>query len=157
MLKQRLLIFLGLLQLNAALLEKANITIDEHSPEAIVLGYDTEVSYEKLSTAALLMQKQPQIRYYATHMDNVCPAEKGNIPDIGSFIALFEKTTQRIPDKIFGKPNPEMIEGILRKHQVCPGEAIFFGDRVYTDYEMAKKNRSTICRCFDRRCFAGRL
>lgn len=108
------------------------------APEAVVLGYDTEVSYKKLLEATLLLQRNPVIPYYATHTDNVCPTENGNIPDIGSLIALIEKTTHRYPDKTFGKPNLAMVMPLYKKHKVFPPESIFFGDRIYTDYEMAR-------------------
>ena len=56
--------------------------------EAVVLAYDTELTYEKLTHAALLLQK-PEVAYLATHPDLVCPSPKGPLPDAGSFMSLF--------------------------------------------------------------------
>lgn len=45
---------------------------DAKKCEAVVLCYDTEMTYEKLKTAALLLHHS-RIRYVATHLDRVCP------------------------------------------------------------------------------------
>lgn len=104
-------------------------------PAYIVLGYDTELTYEKLKTAALHMQKG--IPLLATHPDLVCPTPDGPIPDVGAMLALFETATGIKPYKIFGKPNPDMVQHILEKHGASPEEAVMIGDRIYTDMELA--------------------
>ncbi|UOD35905.1 HAD-IIA family hydrolase [Deferribacteraceae bacterium V6Fe1] len=109
-------------------------TENEKECEAVVLGFDTELTYEKLKSAALLL-KNKNIKYLATHSDNVCPTDKGDIPDVGSFIALFEKTVSRTPEIIFGKPNKILLEPILKLYK--ESELAVFGDRVYTDKVLA--------------------
>jgi len=104
-------------------------------PEYVILGFDTELTYEKLKTAALHMQNG--IPLLATHPDLVCPTPSGPIPDVGAMLALFEKSTGKKPQKIFGKPNPEMVQHILTKHQATPLEVVMIGDRIYTDMELA--------------------
>lgn len=110
---------------------------NETSPQAVVLGYDTELTYEKLATAALLI-RQPTLPYYATHIDVVCPTPKGPIPDIGAMISLIESATGRRPNKVFGKPNPEMVGSVFERLEQERSKSIFFGDRVYTDRAMAE-------------------
>jgi HAD superfamily hydrolase (TIGR01450 family) len=107
------------------------------SPRFIVLGFDTELTYEKLKTAALFMQDGVEL--LATHPDLVCPTPEGFIPDTGSMLALLEKATGKKPLKIFGKPNPEMIAHILKKHGASPGHVLMIGDRIYTDMELARR------------------
>jgi len=107
-----------------------------NDPEAVILGYDTELTYQKLREAALLLQREG-MPYYATHMDLVCPTENGPIPDAGSMIALLDKATGRTPERIFGKPDPAMVGYLFERYGVCPDEAIFVGDRTYTDHAMA--------------------
>jgi ribonucleotide monophosphatase NagD (HAD superfamily) len=41
------------------------------------------------------------------------------------------------PERVFGKPNPEMLLPSLRKHGVAPKDAVVIGDRLYTDIAMA--------------------
>ncbi|UCE40313.1 MAG: HAD-IIA family hydrolase [Candidatus Aminicenantes bacterium] len=107
------------------------------SPSYIVLGFDTELTYEKLKAAALFLQRGVEL--IATHPDLVCPTPEGFIPDTGSMLALFEKATGKNPLKIFGKPNPEMIAHILKKHNITPQQAVMIGDRLYTDMELARR------------------
>jgi len=116
---------------------QVGLEVDSPTPEYIVLGFDTELTYEKLKKATLFIQKG--IRLIATHPDLVCPSPEGFIPDTGSMLALFEKATQKKPVKIFGKPNPEMVAHIIKKHDVHSQEVVMIGDRIYTDMELARK------------------
>jgi HAD superfamily hydrolase (TIGR01450 family) len=115
--------------------QKANIHVASDDPVYVVLGYDTELTYEKLRRAALFLQKE--VPLIATHPDLVCPTPQGPIPDVGAMLALFETSTKVTPEKIFGKPNPEMIAHVFKKHNVNPEDAVMIGDRVYTDMELA--------------------
>jgi ribonucleotide monophosphatase NagD (HAD superfamily) len=54
-------------------------------------------------------------------------------------LALLEKATNKKPLKIFGKPNPEMVAHILKKHNATPKQAVMIGDRLYTDMELARR------------------
>jgi len=111
------------------------ITNDPKLCEAVVLAYDTEINYEKMKRASLLLNNT-NIDYIATHEDNVCPTEYGPIPDIGSFISLFETSTNRTPDIILGKPNQVLLESILTKYK--KDEIVIVGDRLYTDKVLAE-------------------
>jgi len=110
------------------------ITDDESKCEIVILAYDTELTYEKLKNAALLLQNE-NIKYVATHSDVVCPTEKGYIPDIGSMTTLLEKATTRTPEIIFGKPNPVLLKSILTKYS--KDDILIVGDRLYTDKAFA--------------------
>ncbi len=107
------------------------------SPGYVVLGFDTELTYEKLKNAALFLSKGVEL--IATHPDLVCPTPEGFIPDTGSMLALLEKATGKKPFKIFGKPNPEMVAHILHRHDAKPRQAVMIGDRIYTDMELARR------------------
>jgi HAD superfamily hydrolase (TIGR01450 family) len=106
-------------------------------PMYVVLGYDTELTYEKLRTSALLLQEK--VPLIATHPDLVCPTPQGPVPDVGAMLALYEKATGIKPVKIFGKPNPEMITHVLKRHNVGPEDVVMIGDRIYTDMELARR------------------
>jgi HAD superfamily hydrolase (TIGR01450 family) len=115
----------------------ADIQATSPNPEYVVLGYDTELTYEKLRTSALFLQDN--IPLIATHPDLVCPTPQGPVPDVGAMLALYEKATDIKPEKIFGKPNPEMITHVLERHHVGPEDAVMIGDRIYTDMELARR------------------
>jgi HAD superfamily hydrolase (TIGR01450 family) len=110
------------------------LTTDCHDCQAVVVAYDTELTYDKISTASLALQSN-DVEYIATHCDKVCPTEKGPIPDVGSIISLLETATGRVPDVVFGKPNPSLLNGVKRKH--LGKEIVIVGDRLYTDKALA--------------------
>lgn len=103
--------------------------------EAVVLGYDTELTYEKLAESCLLLQR-PKVRFWATHPDAVCPSPRGPLPDTGSFLALYEKATGRVPEIVFGKPNTILLSSLLARYR--PEEMVMVGDRLYTDKVLAE-------------------
>ena len=115
----------------------AGFQIESPNPSFVILGFDTELTYEKLKTATLFIQTGVEL--IATHPDLVCPTPEGFIPDTGAMLALFEKATNKKPHKIFGKPNPEMITHILKKHNISPENVVMIGDRIYTDMELARR------------------
>ena len=122
--------------MRTVLAERYGVAHSADAPQAVILGFDTELTYQKLREAALLLQADG-MPYYATHMDLVCPTEDGPIPDAGAMIALFEKATGRVPERIFGKPDPDMVGFLFERYGVTPDQAIFVGDRAYTDHAMA--------------------
>ncbi|GHV50407.1 haloacid dehalogenase [Deltaproteobacteria bacterium] len=103
--------------------------------EVVVVGYDTELTYQKLAESCLLLQ-QKHVRFWATHPDNVCPSPKGPLPDTGSFLALYEKAVGRTPEIVFGKPSTMIVAPLLARYK--PEEMVMVGDRLYTDKVMAE-------------------
>ena len=102
--------------------------------QAVVVGYDTELTYQKLADSCLLLQR-PEVRFWATHPDAVCPSPEGPLPDTGSFLALYEKATGRVPELNFGKPNPLVLSPLIARYK--PEEMVMVGDRLYTDMVLA--------------------
>jgi len=117
--------------------KQAGIRTDSDDPEYVVLGYDTELTYEKLKSASLFLTHGK--KFIAAHCDIVCPSPEGPLPDVGAMLALLEKATGRKPERIFGKPNPEMIKHILAKHKASTDQIVLVGDRIYTDMELARR------------------
>ena len=66
------------------------------------------------------------------------------MPDIGSFIALIESSTGRLPDLIVGKPHTEMVQAILNWTGLKIDEIAMVGDRMYTDIALGKSGITTI-------------
>jgi len=86
----------------------------------------------------LLLQKEEKIPFYATHPDSTCPMEYGKIPDVGSFLKMFEEATGKTADIIFGKPNGLILELCLTKRDLRFSEVLVIGDRLETDFKMAE-------------------
>jgi HAD superfamily hydrolase (TIGR01450 family) len=109
--------------------------IDSDKPEYVVLGYDTELTYQKLCTACRYLNEG--VDMIATHCDNFCPTEHGPVPDIGSMIEMLKVTTGKSPVKVFGKPNAEMVEPLISAYSIDPKRTMIVGDRLHTDIRMA--------------------
>jgi HAD superfamily hydrolase (TIGR01450 family) len=115
----------------ADLIEEAGLvavqTADEH-PDAVVQGYDPEMTWPRLDEAALAIQAGA--RWYATNDDASRPTERGLVPGAGGMIAVVAGTVGGEPT-IFGKPfRPMLVEAIRRTGASRP---IFVGDRIDTD------------------------
>lgn len=99
--------------------------------DAVVIGFDTELNYEKLRCASFHLENG--VDYIATNPDFRCPIEDGRyIPDCGTLIYMFLKTTERSPF-VIGKPRPFMIEAVLKERGLKKEDAVMIGDRIYTD------------------------
>lgn len=103
--------------------------------QAVLLGYDTELTYQKLAESCLLLQR-PDVRYLSTHPDLVCPSAKGPLPDTGSFVKLYEAATGRLPELVFGKPNTVVLSPLLKRFR--QDEMVMVGDRLTTDKLLAE-------------------
>ncbi len=103
--------------------------------QAVVVAYDTELTYEKLAKSCLLLQR-PEVRFFSTHPDLVCPSAKGPLPDTGSFIKLYEAATGRLPEIVFGKPNTAILGPLLKRFE--RSEMVMIGDRLTTDKILAE-------------------
>ena len=120
----------------------SGIELTEEDADVLVLGFDTGLTYEKLSKFCnLVRQGKP---YIATHPDLNCPTENGFIPDTGSFIALIEASTGRRPDVIIGKPFSHIINAITSKTGFPVAQIAMIGDRLYTDIALGNCGITTI-------------
>lgn len=105
-------------------------------PDALVVAFDTTLTYEKLCRASYLAAQG--IPYIATNPDRVCPTDRKTIlVDCGSLCRAIEHATGREPDLVIGKPNPDMLSGIRFRHGLEAEEIAMCGDRIYTDVAMA--------------------
>mgnify|MGYP003321599172 FL=1 len=120
------------------MLENEGIRTRSQSPQYVVLGYDTEINYEKLSTASIHLHSG--VPMVASHPDIVCPSPDGGLPDTGAYMDLFEATTGVRPIHICGKPNPGMILHKIEELGLRPDNCAMVGDRLYTDIEMAERS-----------------
>ena len=119
------------------MIEDAGVSTNSVNPQYVVLGYDTEITYEKLSTASIHLHKG--VPMVASHPDVVCPSPDGGLPDTGAYMDLFEATTGVRPEHVCGKPNAGMILHKVEELGLRPDQCAMVGDRLYTDMEMAER------------------
>ncbi|NLO82489.1 MAG: HAD-IIA family hydrolase [Clostridiales bacterium] len=119
---------------------KNGIPIVEDKPDVVVVGFDTTLTYDKLSRAcAFIRQGLP---FIATHLDLNCPTEDGFIPDCGAICAFITASTGVRP-KYLGKPFIETLEYLLKYLGCSREEMVFIGDRLYTDIAIGVKHGVT--------------
>lgn len=104
-------------------------------PDVLVVAFDTTLVYSRLCRAAWWAAQG--IPYVATNPDWVCPTDRRTIlVDCGSLQKCIEAATGRRPDKVLGKPDPTMLDGIRDRYGLAPDEIAMVGDRIYTDIAM---------------------
>ncbi len=105
-------------------------------PDVIVAAFDKTLTYSRLCRAAWWISQG--VPYIATNPDRVCPTDQNVIlVDCGSICACLTHATGRQPDITLGKPDPNMLSGIVNRYGLQPDEIAMVGDRIYTDIEMA--------------------
>ncbi|HEY0944123.1 MAG TPA: HAD-IIA family hydrolase [Opitutaceae bacterium] len=108
------------------------------APDAVVVGFDLTLLYERVCRAAWWIQKGKL--FVATNPDRVCPTDQPTVlVDCGAICALLEMATGHAPDVVLGKPDPAMLGGILHRHRLQPRQIAMVGDRIYTDVLMAHR------------------
>jgi len=100
------------------------------SAKAVVMGIDPEISFEKMSEAALLVQNG--VPFYATNPDKTFPTPRGQIPGAGAWIAVI--TTATGVEPIYaGKPAPYLFELACTRLGTAKDHTLVVGDRLETD------------------------
>lgn len=110
----------------------------------VLLGFDTELNYEKLIGGCYYISRGYQ--YIATNCDLRCPVKDNKyIPDCGAIAHMIADATERMP--IFlGKPEKVMVEAVANKYGVPIEQIATVGDRLYTDIQVGiNAGCTTIC------------
>lgn len=120
---------LGETGLREALLENG-FHHQDHNVLAFVGGLDTQITYEKLKNATLLLAQNTA--FYYTNSDTNFPAPEGNIPGAGSILRALEAGSGR-QAIVAGKPKPTMFEYAMQAINAAPESTLVIGDRLDTD------------------------
>ena len=107
---------------------------------AVILAYDTELPYEKLSRSALMLQK-PEVLFLATHPDLVSPIPGRSPAGCGQHDRALQYRNRPAPSAhIFGKPDPAVLAPLLARYD--KKDMIMVGDRLSTDKKLCRKRRN---------------
>ena len=105
--------------------------------EAVVAGICLSLSYALIDRA--LQHLLEGARFVATNTDATYPLEGGRLaPGAGATVGAIRACAGREPE-VVGKPEPYLIEMILRETGVAPSEALVIGDRLETDIEAGRR------------------
>ena len=108
------------------------VTTDISEVECIVMGFDTELTFQKLHDVSFLLLTRPELPYIATNPDYVCPTEFGSVPDCGSVCDMIFNATGKRP-LVIGKPEPLMPQLAMEHTGIPAAQTAVIGDRIYTD------------------------
>jgi 4-nitrophenyl phosphatase len=126
------LFFLGQRGLEEALFGDGYFVVDETSPEYVVVGLDTQLTYDKLRRACLLIRAGAT--FIGTNPDRTFPAPEGITPGCGSILAALEAATDVHPI-VIGKPERWLMAEGMRRLGADPSASAILGDRLDTDIE----------------------
>jgi len=117
--------------------EAAGFEMTWDAPQAVVVGFDTTLTYDRLCRAAYWINAG--LPYLATHPDLVCPTDEPTVlVDCGALTACLSAATGREP-VVLGKPDPAMLRTLCRTRELALEEVAMVGDRIYTDVAMAQR------------------
>ncbi len=111
-------------------LHERGFVVDDAQAEYVVVGWDRELTWDKLATAALLIHDGAD--FIATNPDATLPTERGPVPGNGALLAALEASTGLKP-VVTGKPEPQMYREALRRMDAAPETTAMLGDRLETD------------------------
>jgi len=110
---------------------RAGHVVVEDDPEVVVVTFDKSLTYEKLKKATQFISKGAL--FVVSNPDLNCPSDEGPLPDAGAIASLVRKASGMYPNIVFGKPEPKLIEMVVKHNNVSKEETCMVGDRLYTD------------------------
>lgn len=114
----------------AVMLRARGYLIDPDNAQVVVVGLDTQMTYEKLTIAGRRILAGAA--FIGTNADATFPVPGGLTPGAGSLIAAVQTMTGHKP-LIMGKPQPTMFEIALERLGAPPERTLMIGDRLDTD------------------------
>lgn len=107
------------------------ITPDENTKaDFVVMGYDSQLTYEKLTYATLAIESGAQ--FIVTNRDSNLPSERGMLPGAGAAVAAVVVATGVEPT-VVAKPNTPIMDGALAKIGLNKEDVVMVGDNYDTD------------------------
>jgi 4-nitrophenyl phosphatase len=104
-------------------------------PDAVVVGLDPEVTYQRLAVAADAIRAGA--RFVVTNRDPVYPMERRLMPGAGAMVAAVETASGVTPVSI-GKPEPLLLLEAAHVVGADPRDAVMIGDGIGTDLAAAR-------------------
>ncbi|MDR2657978.1 MAG: HAD-IIA family hydrolase [Oscillospiraceae bacterium] len=111
-------------------LYEAGFTMNDVSPDYVVVGETRAYSFEKIEHAIGLVLGGAKL--IATNPDLTGPSERGIIPACRALVAPIELASGRAAYYV-GKPNPLMMRHAIKRLGVPVDQTVIIGDRMDTD------------------------
>jgi HAD superfamily hydrolase (TIGR01450 family) len=112
------------------------VSDDSANVDIVVVALDKSFTYEKLKRAHLAIQNGALL--WATNLDPTFPVPGGFHPGAGSLVAAVATAAGHPPDRVFGKPSPDMALLALETLRLPASSCLVVGDRMETDILFAR-------------------
>lgn len=116
----------------AVLARDVELVDGKDAVDAVVLGWDPKIDFEKLTIAMRAIRSGA--KYIATNTDPTYPNPDGLLPGTGT-IAAAVATASGVDPIVAGKPNPPIVS-LIKSH--VSEEDVMVGDRLSTDGNFAR-------------------
>jgi 4-nitrophenyl phosphatase len=123
-------------------LASEGFTITDSDVQAVVVGVDRSVSYQRISTAASLIRSGAE--FIGTNPDRTFPTPTGLTPGAGSIIAAVAAAAECEP-LMMGKPNSFLLNLALERMNATVENTLMVGDRLDTDILAAQQMNCRNC------------
>ena len=104
-------------------------------PDAVVAGVDFDLSFERLSAAAMALREGAF--FAVTNRDPIFPMPDGLKAGAGSMVAALVTASGREPDIVIGKPGPGLMREAAEVAGMPVEDAVVIGDGLLTDIAAA--------------------
>ncbi|MGN0485580.1 MAG: HAD-IIA family hydrolase [Lachnospiraceae bacterium] len=115
-----------------------NGVFDSKEAQVVVIGYDAEFDYAKLTDA--LQAALHADTLIACNKEKHFPGEHAKrMPGCGAMVGALEGSLGRTVDDVVGKPNPLLLDIICKQQNLNKDEILMVGDTYESDIQMAKE------------------
>jgi len=105
------------------------------SPDAVAVGIDVDLSWERLSAAAEAIRRGAF--FAATNRDPIFPTPRRMMAGAGAIVAAVATAAGREPDLVVGKPAPGLMLEAAALAGMPIADAVVVGDGLHTDIKAA--------------------
>ena len=116
-----------------AVLARGATVVREGTADVVVVGYDPEFDYHKLTVAVQAVREGA--RFVATNEDPTFPTPQGLLPGGGSLVAAVAYAAQSRP-VVAGKPHQPFADLVLDRYGP---QGVMVGDQAMTDGNLARR------------------
>lgn len=110
--------------------------VEDETADNIVVGYDADINYRKITTALSILFKGG--KFIACNEDGSFPVgEDRFLPGCGAMVGAIVGASGKRPDFIVGKPNTYILSKISSVFGVENNEVMVVGDSYESDIQMA--------------------
>lgn len=119
-------------------LKGIEVTESENEAESLLIGYDTDLNYDKLTQALNIALRGKII--IACNKEKHYPGVDARImPGCGAMVGAIELCANRNVDYVIGKPNTLMLDILVEENNLNRSEILMVGDTYESDIIMANK------------------